>query len=100
MFLTLNALLSWPSTNSVFSCRYRYQLEAFVDRIKGREPQTWITPENSILNMETIDAVYKMVSISLVRSGRFDLNDERKFIYSLALEGELPASSLGKKDFS
>ncbi|KAI0785545.1 NAD(P)-binding protein [Abortiporus biennis] len=38
---------------------YRYQLEAFVDKLKGRTPQTWITPEDSIANMEAIEMVYK-----------------------------------------
>ncbi|KAI5888282.1 uncharacterized protein SCHCODRAFT_02512242 [Schizophyllum commune H4-8] len=35
-----------------------YQLEAFVDEIKGRKPQTWITKEDSISNMEWIENVY------------------------------------------
>ncbi|KAL1714208.1 hypothetical protein EV715DRAFT_295380 [Schizophyllum commune] len=37
---------------------FRYQLEAFVDEIKGRKPQTWITKEDSISNMEWIEKVY------------------------------------------
>ncbi|KAF5364707.1 hypothetical protein D9758_005524 [Tetrapyrgos nigripes] len=38
---------------------YRYMLDAFVDRLKGREPQTWITKEDSIVNAEWIDKVYE-----------------------------------------
>ena len=37
---------------------YRYQLEAFVDKVKGREPQTWITKEDTLANMEWIEKVY------------------------------------------
>lgn len=41
--------------------RYRYQLEAFVDKVKGRTPQTWVTAEDSIANMEAIEKVYEKV---------------------------------------
>ncbi|KAJ3490933.1 hypothetical protein NLI96_g1063 [Meripilus lineatus] len=41
---------------------YRYQLEAFVDRLKGRTPQTWVTAEDSIANMEAIEMVYEKAS--------------------------------------
>lgn len=40
---------------------YRYQLEAFVNRVKGREPQTWVTKEDSIANMEWIERIYAEV---------------------------------------
>jgi hypothetical protein len=42
---------------------YRYQLEAFVDKVKGRTPQTWMSPEDSIANMEWIEKIYEEVSI-------------------------------------
>jgi predicted dehydrogenase len=42
--------------------RYRYQLEAFVDRIKGREPHTWVSEEDSVANMEWIEKVYEKAS--------------------------------------
>ncbi|EON66977.1 NAD binding Rossmann fold oxidoreductase [Coniosporium apollinis CBS 100218] len=38
---------------------YRYQMEAFVDRIKGKEPACWVPNEDSIAQMESIDAVYE-----------------------------------------
>ncbi|KAG2151326.1 NAD(P)-binding protein [Suillus clintonianus] len=38
---------------------YRYQLEAFVDKVKGRTPQTWMSPEDSIANMEWIEKIYE-----------------------------------------
>ncbi|KAG6856221.1 hypothetical protein H0H87_006372 [Tephrocybe sp. NHM501043] len=37
---------------------YRFQLEAFVDRIKGRTPQTWLDKEDSIANMHWIEQIY------------------------------------------
>lgn len=40
---------------------YRYQLEAFVNRVKGRETQTWITKEDSVGNMEWVEKIYAEV---------------------------------------
>ncbi|CCM06238.1 uncharacterized protein FIBRA_08486 [Fibroporia radiculosa] len=37
---------------------YRYELEAFVDKVRGREPQVWRTAEDSINSMRIIDAAY------------------------------------------
>lgn len=36
----------------------RYQLEAFVDKVTGKEPAHWISPEDSIAQMRTLDAIY------------------------------------------
>ena len=41
--------------------RYRYQLEAFVDKIRGRTPPYWHEPVKSITGMETIERVYVQV---------------------------------------
>ncbi|KAF9258278.1 NAD(P)-binding protein, partial [Marasmius fiardii PR-910] len=38
---------------------YRYQLEAFMDRLKGRSPQAWVDKEDSVANMEWIEKVYE-----------------------------------------
>ncbi|KIJ17808.1 hypothetical protein PAXINDRAFT_167776 [Paxillus involutus ATCC 200175] len=38
---------------------YRYQLEAFVDKIRGRTPQTWMAYEDSLANMEWIEKIYE-----------------------------------------
>lgn len=48
---------------------YRYQLEAFVDKVKGRKPQIWITKEDSIANMEWIEKIYAKVCFSGSCSG-------------------------------
>ncbi|KAG6848333.1 hypothetical protein H0H93_001136 [Arthromyces matolae] len=37
---------------------YRYQFEAFVDRLKGRTPQTWVDKEDSIANIYWIEQIY------------------------------------------
>ncbi|EJD39255.1 NAD(P)-binding protein [Auricularia subglabra TFB-10046 SS5] len=38
---------------------YRYQLEAFVDRIRGRTPDYWMEPEDSIAQMEAVEKIYE-----------------------------------------
>ena len=40
---------------------YRYQLEAFVDRVRGRDPQTWISGEDSIEQMAAVEKIYEKV---------------------------------------
>lgn len=42
---------------------YRYQLEAFIDKLKGRTPQTWLDEEDAVSNIEWIEKVYKEVSV-------------------------------------
>ncbi|KAJ3745135.1 NAD(P)-binding protein [Lentinula detonsa] len=37
---------------------YRYQLEAFVDKVRRREPQTWVEPQETITNMRLIEEIY------------------------------------------
>ena len=44
--------------------RYRYQLEAFMDKVRGRTPEHWYDAQDSITNMEWIEAVYQEVSRS------------------------------------
>ncbi|KAH9000095.1 NAD-P-binding protein [Lactarius akahatsu] len=38
---------------------YRYQLEAFIDKLRGRTPEHWYDAQDSITNLEWIEAVYK-----------------------------------------
>lgn len=40
---------------------YRYQFESFVDRLKGRTPQHWMSKEESVGNIEWIEKVYEKV---------------------------------------
>ncbi|TDL23991.1 NAD(P)-binding protein [Rickenella mellea] len=44
---------------------YRYQLEAFVDKIKGRTPQTWVSAEFSVGNMAAIEKVYEKTTLGV-----------------------------------
>jgi len=41
---------------------YRYMLEAFVDKVRGRTPQTWVSEEDTLANMRCIEMVYENVS--------------------------------------
>ncbi|KAI0671423.1 NAD binding oxidoreductase [Trametes maxima] len=49
----------WGSRGETWWSTYRYQLEAFVDKVRGREPPHWVTLESSVAQMETIDAIYE-----------------------------------------
>ena len=51
-----------PSALSNLDVRYRYQLEAFVEKVRGRKPEHWYDAQDSIANMEWIEAVYGEVS--------------------------------------
>lgn len=44
---------------------YRYQLEEFVNRIKGRETQYWVSKEDSINQMKMIDMAYEKSGLGL-----------------------------------
>ncbi|KAF7370108.1 hypothetical protein MSAN_00640900 [Mycena sanguinolenta] len=49
---------TFPDLGEPWWTTYRYQLEAFVNKVKGRKPHTWISKEDSIKNMEVIESVY------------------------------------------
>ncbi|KAF9500172.1 NAD(P)-binding protein [Pleurotus eryngii] len=42
---------------------YRYQLEAFIDKLKGRMPQTWLDKEDAVSNIEWIEKVYEKTGL-------------------------------------
>ncbi|KIM80136.1 hypothetical protein PILCRDRAFT_9704 [Piloderma croceum F 1598] len=42
---------------------YRYQMEAFVDRIKGRAPKTWVNKEDSVENLEWVEKIYEKAGL-------------------------------------
>lgn len=44
---------------------FRHQLDAYVDKVKGRTPKTWIYKEDSIGNITWIENVYEKVSDAL-----------------------------------
>lgn len=43
----------------------RYQIEAFINKVNGRTPQTWVDPQDTIENMKWIDAIYAKVRMRL-----------------------------------
>lgn len=49
----------WGARSEPFWSTYRYQLEAFVDKVKGRTPGHWIELDDSIAQMETLDMIYE-----------------------------------------
>ncbi|KAF9047840.1 hypothetical protein BJ165DRAFT_1468439 [Panaeolus papilionaceus] len=42
---------------------YRYQLEAFVDRVREREPRTWYEKSDSVQNLEWVGEVYRKLGL-------------------------------------
>ena len=44
---------------------YRYQLEAFVDKMRGKRAAHWIPHEDSVLQMQAIDDVYSKSGMPL-----------------------------------
>ncbi|KAF8522982.1 NAD(P)-binding protein [Gautieria morchelliformis] len=44
---------------------YRYQLEAFVDKVRGRTPHEWISAEDSINQMKAVELVYEKLGLPL-----------------------------------
>lgn len=49
----------------VYWMSYRHQLEQFVNRIKGRKTQHWVTAEDSIAQMKMIDMAYEKSGLGL-----------------------------------
>ncbi|KAJ7491898.1 NAD(P)-binding protein [Mycena latifolia] len=49
---------TFPELGQPWWTTYRYQLEAFVNKVKGRTPHAWVEKEDSVANMEAIEMVY------------------------------------------
>lgn len=50
---------------------YRYQLEAFVNRVKGRETQFWVDGQDSINQMKMLDMAYDKSGLGLRPTSEF-----------------------------
>jgi len=48
----------WKDRGNKHWSTYRYQLEAFVDKLRGRDPVCWVDNEDSVAQMKTIDDIY------------------------------------------
>ena len=53
---------------------YRYQLEQFVDRVKGRKTNFWVDHEDSVRNTELVDMAYEKSGLGPRPSSRFRAN--------------------------
>ncbi len=58
----------WGTRGEPWWTTYRYQLEAFADRVNGRETGHWISVEDSVAQMESIDMVYESSGLGARRS--------------------------------
>jgi hypothetical protein len=45
---------------------YRYQMEGFVDQVKGRTPRCWVSKKDSVENLEWIEKIYGKASSSFI----------------------------------
>ncbi|PWW79759.1 NAD binding Rossmann fold oxidoreductase [Tuber magnatum] len=55
----------WGVNSEPWWSTYRYQLEAFADRLQGRQPAHWIDPQDSIDEMQTIDMIYEKSGLGI-----------------------------------
>ncbi|KAI1796993.1 NAD binding Rossmann fold oxidoreductase [Ganoderma leucocontextum] len=75
----------WGDRGQEWWSTYRYQLEAFVDMVRGKQPPHWVAPDNSIAQMETIDMVYE-------KSGLGRRRPTQEVLSSQAGEGTSPSA--------
>ncbi|VDC03638.1 unnamed protein product [Peniophora sp. CBMAI 1063] len=54
---------------------YRYQLEAFVEKVRGKEPFHWFDAEDSIANINWIEKVYEATGLGSRPASDFKLPD-------------------------
>lgn len=50
---------------------YRYQLKEFVNRIKGRQTQYWVSGEDPVNQMKMIDVAYEKSGLGLRPTSSF-----------------------------
>jgi hypothetical protein len=50
---------------------FRYQLEAFVNRVKGRETAYWIEREDSLSQMKMLDMAYKKSGLGIRPTSKY-----------------------------
>lgn len=53
----------WDDKGRLLWSSYRYQLEAVIDKLKGRQPVWWVTTEDSVQQMKSIDWIYEESSL-------------------------------------
>ncbi|KAJ6565974.1 NAD(P)-binding protein [Mycena sp. CBHHK59/15] len=68
---------TFPDLGEPWWTTYRYQLEAFVNKARGRTPHTWVTKEDSIANMEVIESVYAKSGLGSRPKSEYVLPDQQ-----------------------
>lgn len=53
---------------------FRYQLEQFVNRVKGRETQYWVSKEDSLLQTKMIDMAYEKSGLGVRPTSEFKVD--------------------------
>lgn len=53
---------------------FRYQLEEFVNRVKGRDTRYWISREDSINQMKMLDMAYEKSGLGVRPTGNYKAN--------------------------
>jgi len=53
---------------------FRYQLEEFVNRVKGRETRYWVSREDSILQMKMLDMAYEKSGLGIRPTSTYKAN--------------------------
>jgi len=56
---------AWSQKGQPWWSTYRWQLEAFVDKLRAREPDHWVTGQSSVDQMQTIDMIYEKAGMPL-----------------------------------
>ncbi|KAM5464008.1 hypothetical protein MauCBS54593_007184 [Microsporum audouinii] len=56
---------------------YRWQLEAFVEKVRGKEPICWVPWEDTVIQMECIDEIYKKAGMP-VRGDPAEIEKDEK----------------------
>ncbi|KAL5492465.1 hypothetical protein ACEPAI_3912 [Sanghuangporus weigelae] len=54
---------------------YRYQLEFFVDKVKGRQPRLWMDGDDSVANMKWIEKIYEKTGLGSRPKSTYVLED-------------------------
>lgn len=53
---------------------FRYQLEQFVNRVKGRETQYWVSKEDSLLQTKMVDMAYEKSGLGVRPTSEFKVD--------------------------
>jgi len=69
---------------------YRFQLEALVDHIRGREPEVWLEKQDSVDNMEWVEKVYEKVRVYFILGDKLEMLTLKKCSPDLGADRNQP----------